>query len=374
MKLSFAPLVAVAALLWAAPTGLLAQGPEPAAADPPELTVAVLDFVAESPDNANLGREIADALGALLDGREDFRLVDRQSLARTLEEQELNLTGLVDTTQAVKVGRLVGAKIMLSGRWFTLGRQTFLTAKLIGTETSLVRTVLVKKQGRADVGDMAFELAEKVAALIAEDGGKLVAGPAEEGDPLPALREQLSKKQLPVMAVLVVERHHASPRPAQQPIDPAVETEIKTLLIQAGLTLRDIPENDLTDFAREWSAQNVHSWPRGLNGVDLLIAGKAFSEYAARMGNLVSCSARAEINVIRRRDGRIIIADRTTTRNADLSENIAGKNALQAAGRELGFAILEHLAETLPDKPKPEDVVEPGAEEAAATVEGAEDE
>ena len=35
----------------------------------------------------------------------------------------------------------------------------------------------------------------------------------------------------------------------------------------------------------------------------------------------------------------------------DLSENIAGKNALQRSGRDVGIKILEHFAKTIEPKP-----------------------
>ena len=78
------------------------------------------------------------------------------------------------------------------------------------------------------------------------------------------------------------------------------------------------------------------------------MAGKAFSEFAARIGNSVSCSAWAEINLVARDSGPIVLSDRTTTRALDLSEDIAGKKALQRAGRLLGIRILEQFAERLP--------------------------
>jgi hypothetical protein len=79
--------------------------------------------------------------------------------------------------------------------------------------------------------------------------------------------------------------------------------------------------------------------------VDIVVAGEAFSEFAVRVNSIVSCTARAEINVIGREDGRIVVADRATSRAADLSENIAGKSALQKAGRVLGIRLLEHLSQ-----------------------------
>ncbi len=51
------------------------------------------------------------------------------------------------------------------------------------------------------------------------------------------------------------------------------------------------------------------------------------SEFAAPIGNRISCAARAEINVITHSSGKIVMADRATDRAVDLSKNIAGKNA-----------------------------------------------
>ena len=139
---------------------------------------------------------------------------------------------------------------------------------------------------------------------------------------------------------------------AWEAIDPAVETEIKKVLTDCGFTVQDVQENEVTDFSHGWTAKEVNSWPRSLEKVDMLVAGDAFSEFAARIGNIVSCSARAEINLVSRKDGKIVVADRITTRAADLSENIAGKKALQNAGRAMGIRLLQHFAETLPaDKP-----------------------
>ena len=63
------------------------------------------------------------------------------------------------------------------------------------------------------------------------------------------------------------------------------------------------------DFAEGFKPEDTGSWPRSLAGVDLLIAGEAFSEFGARIGGIVSCSARAEVNVIRREDGSIVVYD-----------------------------------------------------------------
>lgn len=310
-----------------------------------ELTVAVLDFSANTPGEPDLGKQIGEAVTVILSGEPGFKLVDRTALSRALQELELNLSGVVDTQQAVKVGKVVGARILVVGKAFTLGERTFITGKLIGTETSLVDGVLVKGDLNADVGELVMELAMKLAERLRKVGPKLVAQDDAGRDPLPALKEKLAKRAKPTVAVIIPERHLTrEPRPVP---DPAVETEIKLLLRKCGFTVRDVKNNALADSFRSGPADARKPWPRGLAGVDVVIVGEGYSEFAARIGNLVSCAARAEINVIERKSGQIVVAERTTERSVDLSENIAGKKALQKTGRVLGIRILEYFAETL---------------------------
>lgn len=352
--MKFAPAMLMLILI----AGGHAAGQEAAKAPPATLTVAILDFAAKDPGNPDLGREIADALGALLSGEPGFTLVDRSAQERALQEQALNLTGLVDAEQAVKIGKIVGAKIIVTGRVFNLGQQTYIVAKLIGTETSLLESVTAKGAADADLGELTMELSQSMAGKLRDSGPKLVARPDTVPDPLPGLRDELSKRRRPVMAVIVREQHRAAPATvtAGRTPDPAVETELKRLLIASGFIIKDVPQNDLAGFARDWTPENLNAWPRSMAAVDVLIVGEGFSEFAARIGNLVSSSARAEINAIDRKTGRIVHAARTTTRAADLSEHIAAKTALEKAGYTLGIGLLREFAQSLPlTEPKPED-------------------
>ena len=316
------------------------------------LTVAVLNFTCSDPSNPNTGSEIAAALTAMLSSEPGVTLVERESIMQTLREHELNLTGLVNDETAVKVGKLAGAKIMVTGRAFRLGKDMFITAKLIGTETSLTESMMVKDAAGADLSAMVVQLSKSVADKLRQSGPKLIAAGENGVDPLPALKKKLAGRRKPIVAIIVREQHHAAPRAVVGVvvIDPAVETEIKKILTECGFTVQDVAQNELTDFARGWTAKNVDSWPRDMAKVDVLIAGEAFSEFATRIGNIVSCSARAEINVVDRKDGKMTLADRVTTRAADLSENIAGKKALQSCGRAMAVRLLEHFAKTLPEK------------------------
>lgn len=82
-----------------------------------------------------------------------------------------------------------------------------------------------------------------------------------------------------------------------------------------------------------------------MEGVEWIVVGEAFSEGAGGIGQLPFASARTVTNVIQRKDGRIMRADRVTTRGVDLAEQVAGKTALQKAGRQLSEGLLRKFLE-----------------------------
>lgn len=289
----------------------------------PGITVALLDFDANLPGNPDLGKQITEALTAVLTGQTGFTLVDRASMNRTLQEHELNLTGLVNSDQATQIGKLVGAKILVTGKAFLLDKKIYVTAKVIGTETGLVEGLLSSGPKDAEVGQMVIDLSTKLADKLQTSGPKLVAAPNTAPDPMVALQARLKGKTLPKVGILFVEHHVTAPR---QHTDPAVETEFKSMLTDCGFT---IVEGDEKDWTRE--------------GVEVVITGEAFSEAATKIGNIVSCSGRVEVKVVNRKDNHLLLATRTTSRAADLSEQIAAKSALQKAAHALGIQVLEYF-------------------------------
>jgi len=340
--------VNVTVLLIVSATGL-AAGPREEGAQKPRaatLTVAVLDF-GTADGQEELGRQVGETLSIVLSDQPGVTLVERAALERVLQETELSLSGVVKPTEAVKVGKLVGARIMITGRLFAMGNQLFATAKMIGTETSLVEGVMVKGPLEKDVGKLVLELASKVSTTLHEKGASLVARD-DVLDPLPKLKQRLSKLRRPRVGVLITEEHIV-PRPAQPP-DPAVETEIKRMLIECGFEVQDVGDNQLVD--KTDLLDDAAAWPHSLSGVDYIVIGEAFSEPGGRIGNLQCCVARAEINLIHRGEGKILLADRARARGVDLAQHVAGKRALQSAGRTLGLRLLEHLAGSLPKSGK----------------------
>ena len=282
------------------------------------LTVAVFDF--ESKDEAvqGLGPKIATILNAALSAEPSVITVERVELEKVLGEQELGKSGNVSAETAAKVGQLTGAKVLVTGRVFKVDRDLMIVAKVIGTETSRVYGQMVKGGASASIADLATDLAKKIGTTIGEKGSTFVAKVETHEEIVAKIKKQLGDKKLPVVAVNITERHYGLWRA----IDPAAETELGKLLQECGFTITDAKSNTKPDIE---------------------ITGEAFSEYGARKGNLVSCKARVEIKV-HQHDGNLLLVDRQMSVAVDLSEQIAGKTALQNAATELAERLLPKLA------------------------------
>jgi len=313
-------------------------------ADPPAVTVAVLDYEGRLPGNAQLGSQMADILSVRLSIDGSFEVVERAKLGSILKEHKLNLVGMVDQENAAKVGKLVGARLLVMGKTFMMDKKLMIVTKVVGVETGKLCGTIRAADMSKPLSDTIMHLSEDVAGVIKKQSKRLLPKNTRLTDPVEALRKTLSKKVLPGVAVVIPEIHRQ-----QDVVDPAVETEIKKSLIRCGFKVVDLGRNDLADWAKKMLKEGKEAWPAALDKADYVVVGEAFSEFAARTGDLVTCAARVEINVIDRKTGQIVLADRHTDRAVDLAEVVAGKTALQKAGRRLAVRMLRHFAEKLPE-------------------------
>lgn len=320
------------AMLHAAPDAPVAadapQAPEaPAAEDTPKsadpvlaaepVPAAILAFAERGPAVKGTADKIADLLFAELAVHDGLWLVDRQDLQQTLSEQELSASGMVNPAQAVKIGSLTGAKVLITGSVFEVDKDLHIVAKVIGTETTRVLGASVKGLIRDDLGPLVTQLAAKVAETVTQKANLLVAPEIKLADRLTALNQALGDKRRPVVSVRVAERHVG-----QATIDPAAETEIALFCKETGFTVLD-----RADAAK----------------ADIQIEGEGFSEFGLRRGNLVSVKARVEVKAVDHKSGEVVAIDRETAVEVDLTEQIAGKKALQTAAARLAERMLPKL-------------------------------
>jgi curli biogenesis system outer membrane secretion channel CsgG len=284
-------------------------------------SVALFPFEERGREAKDEGAKITDLLFAKLAIAPNVVLVDREDIRKLLDEQEVNLSGLVAPQQAIKTSQLTGAKLLITGSVLHVDNSIYLVAKIISSETSRVVGVSVKGNVRDDLGKLVDELSGEIIKTLGDRADDLVAKPLSREDRLADVKRKLGNAKRPAVLIEVPEHHIG-----QLTIDPAVETELSLYCTESGFKVIDAKEGRKKD-------------------ADIVLRGEAFSEIAVRHGNLISVKARVELKAVNQSTGEVLVTDRQTTVGLDVTEQIAAKNALQEAGAQLAERMLPKIVE-----------------------------
>ena len=357
-----------------APVPVATVSPEP---EMDEIPVAIASFssAANVRDADTVRRAVVDGLINYLSQFNGVRVVERERISEALQDLRMSSEGMIDQATALQLGKMTGARVIVTGNILQIDDELAITARLINTETSeLVATRATGSRGKllAVSDDLAAKVADR---LIEEEGGVL--GRATDRSEQRAARQkqelqhQLQGRKLPRLLVLLPETHLDRVVP-----DPAGETELVDWLRICGFPVAsaeyagiEVPEavahwDSDTDIQihrpepqgdRRWniSSRSVQSYVKdGLKKdagklqeiADILILGQGISERGTTRSGIVSCKARLELKVIDLKTGEVLLSKSTYGAGLDVAEHIAGKRALQAAGRQMAVDLIPELA------------------------------
>ncbi|HEX9755856.1 MAG TPA: CsgG/HfaB family protein [Gemmatimonadales bacterium] len=137
-----------------------------------------------------LRRGVAGILISELSQNPRVRLVDRAETQRILDEQALAESGRVDAATAARIGRLVGARYMITGTFIDLYGEFRLDARVIDVETSEILATVRNDPKLKDVKQLHAIIQSVAQQLLAHDRFQArlaVATPARRDVPTEAL-------------------------------------------------------------------------------------------------------------------------------------------------------------------------------------------
>ena len=144
----------------------------PAAGQSSDLpTLAVLDLRdggsmgPDVQDLSNLGAGLAMMLTTEMMRNPRAEMVERDQIKQLIEEQGLALSGFVDESTAIEVGRLVGAQYMLFGTYTDIMSRLRVDVRVVDVETGRLRQAKEVTRPREEV----FETVAELARLVFED-------------------------------------------------------------------------------------------------------------------------------------------------------------------------------------------------------------
>jgi len=292
--------------------GGLGMAGEPAATSSttPIPTIAVLPFESKVAKEG-VGSAIADLLTVKLGESGDMELADRVSIDKTMAELNLSASGLVGKDSQVKIGQLVGARIIITGSVFKSGdNKSYIVAKVIGVETSLVKGCSVS--GIGDPLEMVPDLSNRIQATIRKNVAALLPPVLTRPTILEELKKSYGSGSGKKVYVKVSEQ-------TAQNIDPAAETELQKLLQSLEFTVVESPDQ-----------------------ADFRITGDGIAEQSGHFKGFFSATARLELRLYAK-DGTLIASDRQVETVAGPAANVAAKEALAQAALALSKRLVPQI-------------------------------
>jgi len=293
------------------------------------LTVAVFNFESEDVTPSDIGSKISKLLSVQLSQEKEIQLVEREKLDEIFKELGLSLSGVISEDQVLKVGSLAGAKVLVLGHAFMADKELIITSKVVGTETSRVKSVMVKASLSDNLSEVISKLGKKIIDVLEKYGKELVAKPTKKEDLAKGIKNKIKGQSLPTIVVVIDEEHTRG-----RIIDPAAKTETILIFKECGFEIQEEGSELISDWARDYLKGSGQAIPTGYKA-DIIVIGEALSGFAGRRGDLVSCQGRVEMRGIDRRTKRVIAVGRVTQTAVGLSEEITAKTALQEATEKL---------------------------------------
>ncbi len=129
--------------------------------------IAIMEFhgLNEEAKQDNMGQIFSVVLTTAFVKSDAFKIIERGQLQKVLEELQLTQTGILDTTNAKQIGKMVGADAIVIGNIMKIGNDIRLDARIIDVESGIILTA-EKGEGKNDIKSIGL-MAESIVAALA---------------------------------------------------------------------------------------------------------------------------------------------------------------------------------------------------------------
>lgn len=274
---------------------------------------------------------LTDQINTMFSAMPKVTIVNREQIEKVAKEHQISLTGLVDTTSAVRLGKILSAQHIVVGRASRIGHTDYLVLKIVDVETTVQKTVSAK----ASVEDGFSAVLERLGSSLEEHVQDLQRGVADPDDEALAKVRQAAKPLAGKTVALDISEEHVN-RPLR---DPAARMAAAKRLEMLGIKVL-VPK----DPRPGWKEALMKTGKYSDQKVDYLLEGEGVSAYAARIQDLISCRARVELRLIAVPGRTITVSDKGVAAGVDLVEPLAAKAALEDAAVDAVDAVILGLA------------------------------
>jgi TolB-like protein len=129
---------------------------------PQRIAILGFDNTGKVSEYGDLGDPLRDMLTTDLADVKNLTMVDRQALEKVLTEQKLNNSKNFDLGTATKIGKLLGAQIILTGTYFEMYGSLRIDAKFINVETGQIVFSIGSEGLRQKFFEIKKDLANKI--------------------------------------------------------------------------------------------------------------------------------------------------------------------------------------------------------------------
>lgn len=133
-------------------------------------TVAVLDFAGLMMGDGNaavpLGKTVSAMLVTEFSERPGMQVIERQQLNELLREQDLALSGRVDESSAIEIGKMLGAQYVLTGQATDIVGNLRMDIRAVDVETSEIVAVLKKSGLTTNLFEIIVDLADDFGEML----------------------------------------------------------------------------------------------------------------------------------------------------------------------------------------------------------------